>query len=358
MKLGLGLYKHLLTRDNFRFAKQAGATHIVAHLVDYFRQSQQDVTNGGDQPTGGCQGWGRAGDPEKIWALDELLALRQSVEQEGLRLEAIENLDPAHWYDILLEGPQRAKQIENVKRIIQRMGQAGIPTLGYNFSIAGVCGRIRGSFARGGAESVGMDEAVDDPIPNGMVWNMVYDPEAPAGHLPPVSHDELWQRLTNFLEEVLPVAEEASVTLALHPDDPPMPTLRGTPRLVYRPDLYQKLIDLQPSPRNQLEFCLGSIAEMADGDVYEATERYAAQNRIAYIHARNVRGKVPQYREVFIDEGDIDFLRVLRGLKKHNYDGVLIPDHTPQMTCAAPWHAGMAYALGYLRAAIQTIEAA
>lgn len=95
---------------------------------------------------------------------------------------------------------------------------------------------------------------------------------------------------------------------------------------------------------------------MTEGDVYEATDRYCGQDAIAYVHCRNVRGKVPNYEEVFIDEGDIDVLRVLRILHRRGFDGVLIPDHTPSMTCDAPWHAGMAYALGYLRAALQTVE--
>ena len=67
------------------------------------------------------------------------------------------------------------------------------------------------------------------------------------------------------------------------------------------------------------------------------------------------RGKVPFYRETFIDDGDIDMLRVLRILQKNNFDGVLIPDHTPQMSCGAPWHAGMAFAMGYMKAALQII---
>jgi mannonate dehydratase len=120
--------------------------------------------------------------------------------------------------------------------------------------------------------------------------------------------------------------------------------------------MYQRLLDLKPSPANALEFCLGTMAEMTEGDVYEATDLYSRQSKLAYVHFRNVRGKVPEYRETFVDDGDIDMLRVLRILKRNAYDGVIIPDHTPQMTCAAPWHAGMAYALGYLKAAIQAIE--
>jgi mannonate dehydratase len=186
---------------------------------------------------------------------------------------------------------------------------------------------------------------------------MIYDPDAPAGSVGPFAHDELWERVRRCLDALIPVAEEAGVRLAAHPEDPPVPTLRGTPRLVYQPRLFQRLLDLHPSPANALEFCLGTIAEMTEGDVYEATDHYARQGAIAYVHCRNVRGKAPDYEEVFIDEGDIDVIRVLRILRRHGFDGVLVPDHTPSMTCGAPWHAGMAYALGYLRAALEAIQA-
>jgi mannonate dehydratase len=353
MKLGLGLYRHMLTRENFRFARQIGATHVVAHLVDYFQGGARNPRD--NQPTGTESGWGLAGDPNVLWSLEELRALRQEVEAAGLKLEAIENFDPAHWYDVLLDGPKKRPQLENLKLIIRRLGQAGIPIMGYNFSIAGVAGRITGPFARGGAESVGMDGPVDAPMPRGMVWNMVYDPAAPAGAVPPVTHDELWRRVEGFLREIVPVAEEAGVKLAAHPDDPPMPTVRGQPRLVYQPAHYQRLIDLQSSPANALEFCVGTLAEMTEGDVYDAVDQYSRQGRLAYVHLRNITGKVPHYRETFIDDGDVDMVRVLRILKKNRFEGVIIPDHTPQLACGAPWHAGMAYALGYLQAALKII---
>lgn len=355
MKLGLGLYRHMLTPEHYAFAAQAGCTHVVVHLVDYFKGGASNPAN--NQPTGGKDSpWGVAGDPEQLWAQKELNDLKAGIEASGLRLEAIENLDPAHWHDILLNGPKRAVHIENVKTIIRRMGEAGIPILGYNFSVAGVCGRIQGPFARGGAVSVGLDGSVDTPIPNGMVWNMIYDQHAPAGTLPSITHEELWSRAERFLEEVLPVAEEAGVTLAAHPDDPPLPTMRQQPRLVYQPDMYQRLIDINHSSRNGLEFCLGTLAEMSEGDIYSTVDQYSKQHRIAYIHFRNVRGKVPSYKEAFIDDGDIDMLRVLSILDRNKFDGVLIPDHTPQMSCSAPWHAGMAHTLGFMRAALMNIE--
>ena len=355
MKLGIGLYRHMLNEEYYAFAVQAGCTHVIAHLVDYFRGGSRNPSN--NQPTGERNApWGFAGDPDKLWSLEELVSLRKQVEAAGLHLEGIENLDPAHWHDVLLDGPQRPRHIENVKTIIRRMGEAQIPILGYNFSIAGVAGRVSGPFARGGAASVGMDGAEDTPMPNGVVWNMIYDASAPSGTIQPITHEQLWDRLQRFLDEVLPVAESSGVRLAAHPDDPPMPTMRQQPRLVYQPDMYQRLIDINRSPSNGLEFCLGTLAEMTDGNLYEVVDRYSRQQRIAYVHFRNVSGKVPHYHETFIDDGDIDMLRIIAILHRNGYDGVLIPDHSPQMTCSAPWHAGMAHTLGFMRAAMIAVE--
>ena len=354
MKLGLGLYRHQLNAEHYRFAKQCGCTHLVIHLVDYFRSSRSNQP--GDQPVGDDTGWGLAGDPDRLWTCEELAAIKKEINAAGLELEAIENFDPAHWHDVLLDGPKKLPQLENLKTIIRNVGKAGIPVFGYNFSIAGVAGRIKGRFARGDAEAVGMDGPLDKPLPNGMVWNMVYDRSAAPGVVPSATPEELWQRLKDFLDALIPVAEAAGVTLAAHPDDPPLPTVRRQPRLVYQPQLYQKLIDLKPSPRNALEFCVGTMAEMTEGDIYDAVDTYSRQKKLAYVHLRNVHGKVPDYKETFIDDGDVDVLRVLRILKQNGFNGVIIPDHAPQMNCTAPWHAGMAYALGFLRAGLKIIE--
>ncbi len=353
MKIGLGLYRHQLNREHYDFARQCGATHLVVHLVDYFRQGEHNPSN--NQPTGGSAGWGRAGDPNRLWTVEELALLKHEINAAGLELEAIENFDPAHWHDVLLAGPKKAEQIENLKTIVRRLGEVGVPVMGYNFSIAGVAGRTTGRFARGNAASVGMDRTDDTPVPLGMVWNMVYDPDAPPGILPEIGEDELWRRLRDFLKAILPVAEEAGVTLAAHPDDPPVPRLRRQPRLVYQPHMYQGLIDIDPSPANMLEFCIGTLAEMTGGDLYDAVEQYSRQGRIAYVHLRNIAGKAPHYRETFIDDGEVDIPRVLSILQRNGFDGVVIPDHTPQMTCQAPWHAGMAHALGFIEGLLKRL---
>lgn len=352
MKLGFGFYRHMLNREHYDFAVQCGATHAVVHLVDYFHKGGG---HGGNQPIGDVElGWGYAGGtPEEAWSAEGLAALKAELADAGLELGAIENFDPAHWHDILLDGPAKARQFEHLKQIIRDVGKAGIPVFGYNFSIAGVSGRHVSNDARGGAETVGMcgiDEVNTKPVPNGMVWNMIYDSDAADGILPEIPHEELWRRLSDFLRELVPVAEEAGVRLAAHPDDPPLRHVRGQPRLVYQPDMYQRLLDVIPSHHNALELCLGTLSEMADGDIYEVCDRHTRQDDVAYIHFRNVKGKVPTYTETFIDDGQIDMARIMKILKKNQFKGMLIPDHTPQMSCAAPWHAGMAYAMGYMKA--------
>jgi mannonate dehydratase len=353
MKLGLGLYRHALTPENFRFARQAGATHIVAHLTDYFRDARIPAAK--DDGTG----WGFATD--EGWTYDDFARLRDSIAAADLKLEALENLSPAIWHDVLLDGPKKKLQLDRVKQIVRDMGKAGIPCLGYNFSLAGVWGHSVGPYARGGAESVGYlgaDGPKETPIPNGMVWNMRYDPEARDGDIGLVTSEQMWKRLENFLRELVPVAEDAGVMLAMHPDDPPMPSLRGAARLIHRPEHYQRMLDLVPSKHSGMEFCIGTLAEMPDSDIYQVVDQYSRSGRIGYLHFRNIRGKAPHYVETFVDEGDTDMPRVLRILARNGYDGVLIPDHTPQMSCAAPWHAGMAFAMGFMRAAIVACQQA
>lgn len=342
----------MLDKQYYDFAVQCGATHAVVHLVDYTYQGQAPASS--NQPVGGGQGWGVAGGtPEAMWSLDALLRLKQDMQEAGLQLEAIENFDPAHWHDVLLAGPQRQQQLEHLQQIIRNVGAAGIPIFGYNFSIAGVCGRRRSRDARGRAETVGMqgmDKVCTTPMPDNMVWNMRLGSLAGSGVLPEISHEDLWERLTVFLRTLVPVAEEAGVRLAAHPDDPPVPRMRRQPRLVHQPHMYQRLLDIVPSPANALEFCLGTLQEMTEGDIYEACERHSREGDIAYIHFRNVRGKAPAYTETFVDDGDIEMRRVVEILRNNRFAGMLVPDHTPQMSCDAPWHAGMAYAMGYMKA--------
>lgn len=352
-KLGLGLYKSLLNKKNFEFARQAGASHLVVQLVDYIK--------GGDNPSlakNYLNGWGITKNQGKLWKYDDLIRLKKEINSHGLQWEAIENFDPSHWFDILLDGRQKVRQMDDIKYMIANIGKAGIPIMGYYFSIAGVWGWTNRPTGRGHAVTVGFDSSEVDihrPIKKGMVWNMTYEPNAEEGTILPISRVEMWERLTWFLQQILPVAEENGVKLVAHPDDPPLPELRQTARLFYSMEEYEKLLQLSDSPSNGFEFCMGTLQEMPAGNILEFLDKHSQTDKIGYIHFRNVKGKVPNYREVFVDEGDIDMAAAIRILKKNNYQGILIPDHSPAMSCDAPWHASMAYAMGYMKALIDTV---
>src|SRR5262245_40244434 len=127
MKLGFGLYRNLLDSANLRFARQAGATHIVAHMPgDVSDRNAQLLASYGERA-----GHGLAALPDDpLWSYEGLRDLRDLVNAEGLELEALENFSPAFWSDILLDGPRKAQQLEHCKQIIRNMGRVGIPIMG------------------------------------------------------------------------------------------------------------------------------------------------------------------------------------------------------------------------------------
>src|SRR5262245_14199352 len=195
MKLGFGLYRNMLTAEHLRFARQVGATHIVAHPPGSATPAAAELL----AKYGKAAGGGLSDPNDPLWTYEGLRDLKALVNSEGLELEALENFAPSHWSDVLLDGPRRAEQMERLKQLIRDMGRVGIPVMGYNFSVAGVWGQVPGPNARGGAVSVGFDDMEQPPIPAGMVWNMVYDPAkfdpADTAHvLAPVSDQEIQQR--------------------------------------------------------------------------------------------------------------------------------------------------------------------
>jgi len=354
VKVGLSLYGKLLSKDGARFASQLGVEDVVIHLTDYARNADDAEYRAGKVGpiNGDCI-------DAPLWTFEHMSEIVAMLRRHGLRVAAMENISPNFWSDILLDGPAKHRQMEGLKRLVRDAGRAGIPVIGYNFSIAGVWGWRLKPVARGGAVTATFDlDEIDwkSPLPDGMVGNMRYRAAVPGAKPPQVSDAELWERLAWFLRELVPVAEEAGVRLAAHPDDPPVERLRGTARLVNEHSKYDRLLALAPSHANALEFCIGSLAEMREGDIYETTRRFSRMGAIAYVHFRNVRGKVPSYVETFVDDGEVDMARIIRILHEEGFDGVLVPDHVPELHCPAPWHAGHAYTVGYMKALVSATK--
>ncbi|MBI2942475.1 MAG: mannonate dehydratase [Chloroflexi bacterium] len=279
---------------------------------------------------------------EKRWEFMDLLRLRMHAADYGLRLEAIENV-PISFYDKAMLGlPGRDEQIENYQETIRNIGRAGIPILGYHWIPNSVWRTSRTTPGRGGASvtSFDMELAKNAPLTHGRVFTA----------------EEMWANYEYFIRAVVPVAEEAGVKLALHPDDPPVESLGGIARIFRDFEGFRRAMELVPSPNSGLDFCMGCWSEMGPG-VIDAIEYFASRGKIFYIHFRDVQGMVPRFQECFLGEGNVDVVEAIRTLKRVGFTGFLIDDHVPRMVDDTPWgHRGRAYATGYIMGLVNAVK--
>ena len=273
---------------------------------------------------------------EERWEYDDLLSWRRRSEEHGLRLICLENV-PVRFYDRIMLGLSgRDRQLDNMIATVRNMGRAGIPILGYNWMPNGVWRTSRETRARGGAVSNEFDlSKAETSLTHGRVY----------------THEEMWATYDWYLERILPVCEEAGVRLALHPDDPPVPSLGGVARLFCCFEGFQRAMERHPSPMHGLDFCHGCWSEMQGGEgVLEAIEYFGTRGRIFYVHMRDVKGCADRFEECFIDEGNCSIPAAIRKLIEVGFHGFLIDDHVPHMVNDSPWaHRGRAFATGYLR---------
>ena len=194
------------------------------------------------------------------------------------------------------------------------------------------------------------------PVPSSFDYDLVKDAPPTEGVV--VDAETMWRNYTRFITTVLPVAEAAGVTLSLHPDDPPVPTLGGIARIFNSLDGFKRAMEeIAPSSHHKLTFCMGTWAELGTGPMFEAMEHFGRAGRIAYVHFRNVRGVIPRFTESFIDDGDVDCAEAIRRLSAMNFDGFLIDDHVPHMSDDTIYmHRGRAFAIGYMRGLIHAIN--
>ncbi len=274
----------------------------------------------------------------------KLIALRDHIASFGLRVSVVEGYLPIE--NIKLGTPERHAEIEQMKILIRNMGAAGIPILCYNF-MAG-SDWTRTSFTereRGGAfvSRFDLDALNETQI-------------APTLNVTP---EQLWANLEYFLKQILPVAEEAGVTLTMHPDDPPIPSLWGAARIMHTVESFERLVSLAPSPRNAICFCQGTFAAMGV-DVPATVHRLG--KHIQYVHFRDVRGTATKFVETFHDNGQTDMVAAMRAYRDIGFTGPMRPDHVPQLVGEEDGEPGYTmmgrlFAFGYMRGLMQAVTA-
>lgn len=296
--------------------------------------------------------------PSKVldekWSVEGLTRLRERVEKHGVTLEMVEL--PTNSYittsgirNVMLgKSPERDREIDGICQMIRNTARAGIPRLKYNLTILAVV-RTDPTPGRGGASYSTFDyaRAKEDP------------PLTEAG---PVSADAHWERITHFLERVVPVAEEYKVKIGCHPHDPPIPggkAFRGVHRVMGSVEGLKRFVSIKESPYHGLNFCQGTVSEMLDRpgqQIYDVIRYFGERKKIFNVHFRNIKGHIGKFQETFPDNGDVDMIRALRIYKELGYDGMIMPDHAPRIAGDDGARQAFAFEFGYIAALMQLVN--
>jgi mannonate dehydratase len=288
-------------------------------------------------------------------ALEDLLKVKRQVEDAGLRLSVIEGYLPIENVKI---GRDDGSELEQLKVLIRHMGDADIPILCYNFMAGTDWVRTRlDAPERGGARVTAFD--VSD-VPSAL--RLGHDGIGTCGAADErrISPEALWSSLEALLKELVPVAEQAGVVLAMHPDDPPLPEFQGKARIMNSVENFERLVALVPSPSNAICFCQGTFAEMGV-DIPTTIRRLG--RHIQYVHFRDVRGTATSFTETFHDNGPTDMVAAMRAYREMGFGGPMRPDHVPQLVGeddGEPGYTmkGRLFAFGYMRGLMQATGSA
>jgi len=299
--------------QRWELAKQIGVETAVTKLPtvgdENRTESNYDDRTGGANPT--------ANTDTKPWDFEPLLHLEQRFANEGLDLQVISERPPMD--KIRLGKLGRDEEIEEVCRLLENMGRVDIPIWCPSFRAKFNWGRTATNIpVRGGALVSGYDHSLMEDAPK------VGD----------VTEEELWENLEYFLERVVPVAEDAGVKMAWHPDDPPVSPVRGISRILTSVKTFDRLVDIYPSEYNGITFCQGNFRLM-EMDLPEAARRF--EDQIHYVHFRGAVGTAEKFREEFHDNGPTDMSKMMEVYREIGFEGPMRPDHVP--TTSRRWRA-------------------
>ena len=299
----------------------------------------------------GVQYVGTWAQPDK--ATPEYYASRKQLYADaGFTLYSMGNAGVHNQDDIVLNLPGREAKIELYKQHLRNLAAAGIPYTTYAHMANGIWSSPRGTTRGASARVVDLDhEAVGN-------WNGREYPQ-PLSHGRVYSQDEIWDNYTYFIRAVAPLAEQLGVLIGIHPDDPPQPMLSGVPRCIFSSyDGYERALQIANSPNVGMCLCVGCWLEGGPGmgrGVIETIRHFGKQGKIFKVHFRNVDAPLPHFVESFINNGYMDMRLVLQELQAVGFEGIMMPDHVPQI--GGNDQIGIAYSIGYMQALLAGVTA-
>jgi mannonate dehydratase len=278
----------------------------------------------------------------KPWQYEALVAVKEAYAKRGLQWRVLEGTPPLDKAKLGIDG--KDEQIDNFIALMQNMKRIGLDTICYNWMP--VISWARTDFekrGRGGALVTGFDyEKVKD---------------LPLTEYGEFSEETMWKNMEYFLKAVVPEAEKNGIKLALHPDDPPVPKIRGIARIMRTADAFKKLIELVPSPNNGLTLCQGTFATMGE-NIPEVIRYFGKRDKIFFVHFRDVRGDKWKFEETFHDEGKTDMYVAMKTYHEVKFSGPMREDHVPTVAGDSNEHPGYSelgtlFAMGYIKGLIE-----
>jgi mannonate dehydratase len=292
---------------------------------------------------------------DERWSVDGLSRLRDRVRAHGISLDMVplpmssSDITRAEMPAIYLgQSPERDRNIDDICQMIRNCARAGIMQVKYNFTIIGIprSGTAPGRGSSRYSEFIYANAKQDPPL-------------TIAGK---VNADTYWERITYFLERVVPVAEEYKVRMGCHPQDPGVPKgtgWQGVDAVLGSPDGLKRFVSIKESPYHGLNFCQGTVSEQLEKpgeQIFDVIRWFGTRKKIFSVHFRNIEGGFLNFRETFIDNGSVDMLKAMRVYKEVGYDGMMMPDHVPRIEGLSN-ELGFAYAFGYIKALIAAVSA-
>jgi mannonate dehydratase len=234
---------------------------------------------------------------------------------------------------------ERDREIDGICRLIEALAEVGIGAAKYNFNVLGIP-RSESERGRGGAV---LSTYRADKMTDGEVLTE-------AGR---VDADTFWERITYFLERVVPVATTSKVRLACHPHDPMTPPgYRGfETRVLSTAEGLMRFVQIAESPYHGLNFCQGTIAESMEdprAEIGEVIRWFGSRKKIFNVHFRNIKGGRYSFTEEFPDAGDMDMPAALKIYHEVGYDGMIMPDHVPHIDAESSFETAFAFCFGYI----------
>ena len=289
-------------------------------------------------------------DPKEDTLADDLSRAKDHCAKYGLSLDIAQvrllNTQRAPRF-MLGKQPEGDREIEYMQNAIRACAQAGIPAFKYNLRVL-FSVRSGVTPGRGGSSysTWKFEDVKDDP------------PEPEVGRM---DADTFWERITYFLERVIPVCNEYKIRAMCHPHDPGVPPsgYKGVDRVLGTVEGLKKLVSIQESPYHGLNLCLGTTAEMLQDPANELPDviRYLGERKkIFNIHFRNIVGKRGDFYEVYPDNGDMNMIKLALTLYEVDYPYMLMPDHMPKHPDDPDYLQGFAFGYGYIKAALQALE--